>query len=140
MVLQFLSSVCFMIVGISSIIMGIIYITKKEFAKYHKEATKKTWNEIDKNIQIIIIALMKLGGVGFLIAGVATGGSCIAIFSKNLLLLYTCSAISFVFWIGSTIITRQVKQKTGAKTPYLPSLYNSVLVILGIFLHSFTQI
>ena len=34
--------------GVTSLIVGVIYATRKQFMKYHKEAIGVDWNEIDK--------------------------------------------------------------------------------------------
>ncbi len=49
-------------------LMGVIYLTKSSFLSYHSDAVSLKWIEVDQNIRILILALMR-GVSGGLITG-----------------------------------------------------------------------
>ena len=64
-----LALVLFAIVGISHIIFGIVYVTASEFMPYHAQALNVDWNELGENYKTLFLALIRLAGVGGLVAG-----------------------------------------------------------------------
>jgi hypothetical protein len=48
---------------------GITYLFKDSFMPYHSEAVSLKWEEVDKNIQYLILALMRAVSGGMLLAG-----------------------------------------------------------------------
>jgi hypothetical protein len=57
--------------AIGLLFFGIIYLTKSSFMTYHSQAVSLGWNEIEKSIQFLILALMKTIGGGFIASSVA---------------------------------------------------------------------
>jgi len=55
--------------GISHIIFGIVYVTASEFMPYHAQALNVDWNSLDDNYKTLFISLIRLAGVGGLVAG-----------------------------------------------------------------------
>jgi hypothetical protein len=64
-----LALVLFAIGGISHIIFGIVYVTASEFMPYHAQALNVDWNRLGDNYKTLILALIRLAGVGGLVAG-----------------------------------------------------------------------
>ena len=64
-----LALVLFVIGGISHIIFGIVYVTASEFMPYHAQALNVDWNSLDDNYKTLFISLIRLAGVGGLVAG-----------------------------------------------------------------------
>ena len=54
------------------IIFGIVYVTADEFMSYHAEALSISWANLDFCYQILLLALIRLAGVGGIIAGTVT--------------------------------------------------------------------
>ena len=64
-----LALVLFAIGGISHIIFGIVYVTASEFMPYHAQALNIDWNELGENYKTLFLTLIRLAGVGGLVAG-----------------------------------------------------------------------
>jgi branched-subunit amino acid ABC-type transport system permease component len=64
-----LGLILFAIGGISHIIFGIVYVTASEFMPYHAQALNVDWNSLGENYKILFLALIRLAGVGGLVAG-----------------------------------------------------------------------
>lgn len=65
-----LALVLFAIGGISHIIFGIVYVTASEFMPYHAQALNVDWNRLGENYKTLFLALIRLAGVGGLVAGI----------------------------------------------------------------------
>jgi len=48
---------------------GLTYLLKDSFMPYHSEAVSLQWEEVDKNIQFLILALMRAVSGGMILAG-----------------------------------------------------------------------
>ena len=64
-----LALVLFAIGGISHVIFCIEYVTASEFMPYHAQALNVDWNRLGENHKTLFLALIKLAGVGGLLAG-----------------------------------------------------------------------
>jgi hypothetical protein len=64
-----LGLVLFAIGGISHIIFGVVYVTASEFMPYHAQALNVDWNGLGENYKTLFLALIRLAGVGGLVAG-----------------------------------------------------------------------
>lgn len=131
MIFKIVTLLCYSIVGVASLITGFIYLFKKEYTKYHKQATGINWGSLDERVRLVILALLKLGGTGFIISGISMLGV-IGIFYNNFLGLFISTLIGLIFWISSFLITSWLKKLTGAQTPIKPSLLNITLILTGL--------
>ncbi len=48
------------------LLFGVTYLLRNSFMPYHSEALSADWNDLDKHLQILIIALMKVIAGGYL--------------------------------------------------------------------------
>lgn len=128
-----ISFFCYVIVSLFSFVFGIIYITRDKFMPYHEVALNKTWEDLEKNQQTLLLALMRVAGSGFI------GSSVITIFliyiyhlyPTNIILLITpipCLCMSF----GSFLATTMVSQKTPTKPPLKLTILSFSLLCVGI--------
>jgi hypothetical protein len=99
---------------------------------YHHEAIGYSWSELEPNFQVLIIALMRAAGGGFL----ATG---LAIFillmipwrAGDMWANYAIPAIAACTSIGTLYATQLVKTKTPGKPPVGLSLLAASLTVIG---------
>jgi len=54
------------IIGITA---GIVYFFSNQMMPYHAQVIGKNWAELDRGIQLIILALMKIAGAGVITIG-----------------------------------------------------------------------
>ncbi|MGO9482844.1 MAG: hypothetical protein ACLP05_13825 [Candidatus Kryptoniota bacterium] len=57
----------YMIVGVVSLTMAYKNLFSNRLIAFQEKAAGKSWNEIEKGLQSVIIALMRVSGLGFLV-------------------------------------------------------------------------
>jgi len=125
----------YVIVSISSVSVGTIYLFSAKFMPYHAEIIGKNWEKLDEPLQILLLALMKGMGSGLIGVGV------IILF----LLLYSFRkgekwvrfALPFIGLISYTTlfyVTLNAKLNTNASTPWHFNLLNIVLIVIAFIL------
>ena len=99
---------------------------------YHAEALSLSWSELAENTQVLILALMRAAGSGFLAAGLAVFVLLIIPFrAGNTWSIYTIPAISLCVSLGTLYATLLVKTKTPGNPPVILSLLALALTVLG---------
>jgi len=132
-----ISEILFSLVGIITMIIGIKFISAKEFFPYHKYVIGKNWEEIDQKIRAIILAVFKMAGSGIICLSLTIFYFVVScIFTKPLGIISEIifPLIFLFFWSCSFIITFSVHKKYGANTPWTGSLLSIFLIIIGIIL------
>ncbi len=67
-----ISLAMFVVLGLSSLSLGVVYLSLDEFMPYHSEAIQIDWANLNNNYQGLILGLLKALGGGALTAGFAT--------------------------------------------------------------------
>ncbi len=67
-----ISLAMFVVLGLSSLSLGVVYLSLDEFMPYHSEAIQTDWANLNNNYQGLILGLLKALGGGALTAGFAT--------------------------------------------------------------------
>lgn len=67
-----ISLAIFLLLGLSLLSVGGLYLSIDEFMPYHSEAVQADWSELDVNLQGLILGLLKALGGGAFVAGFAT--------------------------------------------------------------------
>lgn len=78
-----LSLAIFLILGLSLMSIGLLYLSIDEFMAYHSEAIQADWSELDVNYRGLILGLLKALGGGAFVAGFATAFMAIASFRES---------------------------------------------------------
>jgi amino acid transporter len=60
----------YLIVSISTICLGLVYLFSPMFMPYHREILGKNWDDLEKPNQMLLLALMKGMGAGLIGIGV----------------------------------------------------------------------
>jgi hypothetical protein len=127
-----ISSICFFLVVITGLIFASLYLFRKRFMPYHAEAVGKPWIELDRNTRILIIALMRVVGGGWLVASLAIG-----------LIFYFAflNGESWAAWvillaglsitIPTLIATLIVRTRTNGKPPVFAAVIAMLLLFTG---------
>jgi hypothetical protein len=55
------------LVALISLVFGVIYLTRSEFMPYHRQAVEVEWSEVNASVRVLILALMRAVGGGFLV-------------------------------------------------------------------------
>ncbi len=67
-----LSLAIFIVLGLSLLSVGVLYLSLDEFMSYHSEAIQTDWSDLNNNYRGLILGLLKALGGGAFTAGFAT--------------------------------------------------------------------
>ena len=128
-----ISFISYGFVALISIIFGFIYLIKNQFMPYHSEALGLSWSDLEPNLQILILALMRVAGGGFLATGLAMLILLIIPFrAGDSWSIYAIPIISFCTSSGALYATWLVKTRTPGNPPVILSLLALILTIIGL--------
>ena len=82
----------YLLIGLIGLMFSFLYLFSPHFMPYHAAAVKMEWNEINPDFQVLILALMRVSGGGWL----ATSGS--------ILTLLVFSYKKERYWINPAIL------------------------------------
>ena len=129
---QYVSFIGYGLVALISILFGFIYLTRNRFMPYHSEALKSSWSDLETELQVLIIALMRAASGGFLATGLAITILLIIPFrAGNTWSIYAIPAISLCTSIGTLYATLLVKTKTPGNPPVILSFLALALTFVG---------
>jgi hypothetical protein len=63
--------ICYGLATLVAFVFCAIYLTRSEFMPYHGDAVELPWSEVDSKHQILILALMRASGGGWLATGIS---------------------------------------------------------------------
>jgi hypothetical protein len=127
--------VVFSIFILISFFFAFLYLFMPQFMPYHADAVKMQWDAVAKEFQILILALMRTCGGGWLATAIGMSFILFIPFRKDLrwanlaLLLVGLTAA-----VPSLIATLLVQFNTTASPPWIVAAISIVLVIIGFFL------
>jgi hypothetical protein len=122
----------YVLVGIISLTMAYKNLFSNRFIPFHEKAAGKSWEQVDEGIQKVIIALMRVSGLGFLVVSLLMILFPIAnYYLHNTFITYAVPLISLVYCFGLFLINYQLYSRTGAETPWKRSLYAVAVILLG---------
>lgn len=68
---QWIAAIPYGITAAVSVILGSIYLLRGQFMPYHSDALGITWAEVGSELQVLLVALMQVGGAGWLTLALA---------------------------------------------------------------------
>ncbi len=127
-----ISLISYSCVALVLIIFGLIYLIKNQFMPYHSRAIGLSWSDLEENMQVLIIALMRAAGGGFLATGLAMLILLIIPWrAGDTWSMYAIPAISLCISLGTLYATLLVKTRTPGTPPVILSFIALVLTIIG---------
>ncbi len=124
---------CYALAATLSILIGLLYATRKQIMPYHLKALETTWEEIDIKYQFMLRMLLNGGGY----YGISCG-----LFMLTLLLIpfregqvwagYAIGIIGLVGALPLAIIVYTVKTKTKGNPPLWIMVVVNLLLIVGL--------
>jgi hypothetical protein len=128
------NSVC-VIVGLISLSMAFKNIFSDKFLPFHEIAVGKQLDEIDAQLQFVIIALMRVSGLGFLILSVLLIILPIYYyFNHDIFLQYFTPGVALLYCTGLFIINYSLYKKVNSETPWEKTLIVILLLIVSIII------
>ena len=123
----------YLLASIATILIGLLYASRRRVMPYHLKALETSWEEIDPKYQFMLRALLNGGGY----FGLSSG-----LFMLVLLLipfrqgeLWAGYAIGFIGLIGILplgLIVRSVKKNTAGNPPLIVMVIVNLLLIGGL--------
>lgn len=123
---------CYFLVGTVFMIFGIVFMTRSEFMPYHSKVIGKDWNDLEPNLQLLLLGLMRIAGSGFLLIGIS---NFILLFipfrAHETWALFTIPIIGGIFLSTLLYVTTKVKRNTPASPPVGLSALGLIMVVAG---------
>jgi hypothetical protein len=124
-------------VGIISLIMAFKGLFSDRFISFHEKASAKSWDEIDKPLQAVILAITKISGLGFLVTAILLLALPAAGYlAHNRFTALFGPAVSLVFCTGLFFVNYSLHKKTQADTPWKGSLVAMIVIAAGMVIAS----
>ena len=129
------SIVLYSVIGSVSLLFAGMYLFRRSIMPYHAQALGTTHEALDPSLQVVLTAMMRVVGAGFLAAAVA-----VALFLSSPRHLFTpwgriaLPAIALPVSLGSIVATLNVHRRTRADTPWRIALAVPPLLALAALL------
>jgi hypothetical protein len=132
-ILQAVPVCLYMFVGIVSLAMARKSLFSHKYLPFHEAASGKPWEAVDVGLQFVLIALLRVSGLGFLLIGfLLVTIPVVNCFYQNPFMKYAIPTAALVYCVGLFLINYQLHTRTNAQTPWQRSLYAAVVVLVGI--------
>lgn len=130
-----IGSALYVSVGLISLSMAYKNLIARSYLPFHEKAAGWKWDEVDPGLQAVIIALMKLVGAGFLVAGLQLMGiAVLQLLHHDKAWGFFVPVYSLAFIAALAMANLELHRRTKAMTPWKASLWAFVIVALGVVL------
>nr|NQU91634.1 hypothetical protein [Bacteroidota bacterium] len=131
---KIISFVCFALVAILGFIFAAIYLFKPEFMPYHADAVSMEWVEVNPDFRVLIIALMRVAGGGWLATSLSITFLLIASrrFNNDWLKI-ALVVVGLAALIPSLYATLYVKSHSPAEPPWIAAAVAIFLLLVALF-------
>jgi hypothetical protein len=130
-------SIIYFIIGVISMIMAVKSLSSRQFLPFHQKAYGKKWEDVDRNLQHVILALLKISGLGFLVVSILLLSYPIVCYlTPDPYIKYMIPATALIFCTGLFLINFDLYKKTEAETPWKNSLFVMIVMIISMLISS----
>lgn len=130
-----LAFICYLLVLPPLIVFGLIYLFRSAFMPYHAVAVGHSWSDVDPAFQILILALMRVAGGGFLTTAVAMGIMLFKPFRQGRPWAYwAIPGVGLISLLSSLYATAYVTRHTPASPPWIAAGLGVLLLCTGLIL------
>lgn len=128
-----ISYYCFLVSSILSILIGLLYATRKQIMPYHLKALKTDWDDIDPNYQLLLKALLNGGGFYGISCGLFMLVTLLIPYSNHEIWAgYAIGAIGLIGALPLGWIVYTVKTKTEGNPPLWVMVVVNLLLVVGL--------
>ena len=122
--------------AVTSLFLGSIYLLSPQFMWYHRQAIQTDWVDLSPQFQILVLALMKVTGAGWVAMGVAL----LILLHFGFLRGQTWAGwaiplIGLIFYGPTLYVTAWVTLNTPGTAPWYGSLIAVILLLLGFVIY-----
>lgn len=137
-ILKIIPVILYFIVGVISLVMAFKGLFSGIYLPFHEKAANKPWNKIEKPLQLVILLLLRITGLGFLITGILLiVCPLVNYFNPNPFYKYSIPVLALIFCIGLFINNYNLYKKIKAETPWKGALMVILIIIIGIIISIF---
>lgn len=133
--LRTLAFACHLLGIVTAVAFGLTYLLRGRFLPYHAIALGKEWTEVPREVQVLVLALMRVAAGGAL--AVAALESFVLMFPFRAGAFWALWAVplSYLLLTGCSLSAmRLVASNTPARPPYGPVLVSAALSLVGLAL------
>ncbi len=124
--------VCYLLGSLILISFALMYILRSEFMPYHAAAVGLSWTEVDPAFQIVISALMKVTGGGWLATAFAIGILLFIPFRNGVRWSYwAIPVIGLPTALTSLYSVTSLASNTPASPPTMAAVLATILLAVG---------
>jgi hypothetical protein len=121
-----------------SLNMALKNLLSNKFLPFHEKAVGKQLNELDTQLQFVILALMKVSGLGFLLLSILLMVFPLYnYFSPNTVIKYSIPSIAIIYCMGLFIINYSLYKNAKTETPWKKTLFVICILIIGMCISLF---
>lgn len=125
----------YMIVGLISLVMAYKSAFSMGFLPFQEKAVGRSWDEVEPGLQRIILALMRVSGLGFFVVALQLLiFPTVNFFLHDPWLEYGIPGIALVFCLGLFWVNYQLAVNARSNTPWKGSLYAAAFIAIGILI------
>jgi hypothetical protein len=111
---------------------GLTYLFRPEFMPYHADAVAREWASVEGSFQVLILALMRVAGGGWLAAAIAIAVLLLVPFRQGYRWALWCiPAVGLVVSLPTLYATFYVRHYTPGKPPWAAALAGIALLLMG---------
>ena len=127
--------VCYGLCALGWMLVGITYLVHSTFMPYHQEALGKPWQQLDQNLRVLLIGLMRSVGGGLLATGVSVALLILIPFrAGESWAIYSIPAILLLSAIPALYANTLIRSQTHAHTPFFGTSIVIGLSVIGFIL------
>ena len=126
---------CYMLLLLQAITFSLIYLFRSEFMPFHASAVEQNWSEVDPAFQILILALMKAVGGGWLSISIAVSILLFRPFKQGMRWAYwAIPAVGLPPMLIILYLQINVALNTQSSPPWVFSVLGIILLLVGFIL------
>jgi hypothetical protein len=132
---EIITIVIYAFVGFISLIMAFKCLSSNKFLSFHEKAAGNGWDKLDLPLQSVILALMRISGLGFLVTALLLLlFPFVNYFKADKFVIFSIPLIALVFCTGLFIVNYKLYKQTKAKTPWKGAIISMFALICGLII------
>ena len=114
------------------VVFGFVYLFRPEFMPYHADAIARDWGDVEEPFQVLILALMRVAGGGWVASATAIAILLLVPFRQGLRWArWAIPVVGLLVSAPALYATAYVRRYTPAEPPWLAALAGMTLLMLG---------
>jgi hypothetical protein len=123
---------CYVIALVGPLVFGVMFLLRSDFMPYHADAVGMPWSEVPGPFQILIMALLKLAGGGWITVAVAEFVLLLIPFRQGARwAVWAVPSLALLHYAGVCNAMAHVTLNTTATPPWGATIASVALVLVG---------